>query len=324
MAGSEVSGEQFGLVADIGGTNARFALASLRSGELTEIRRWRVADHATMAAAAAAYLRAVGPDWRVSIGAIAVAGPTNRDEIQCTNCTWRFSISELRDQLGFDELHVINDFAANGWALPTLGKSELHSIGLPVADAGHEGTYAILGPGTGLGVGAVHLAADGRRTALETEGGHIDFAPLNDIEDALMARLRARYGRVSYERLICGRGLVNIYDALSDCGTDIAPEHVTASADPIAARAVEIFCEILGSFAGDVALMYGAWNGVYLAGGLLKPMLAQLRGGAFRRRFEDKGRFRELLSTVPTMLVDHASLGLVGASAALRGRLGRS
>jgi glucokinase len=317
--------EEFALVADIGGTNARFALAPLRSGGLVDIRRWRVASFATLSEAARAFIDEVGVGRNVRVGAIAVAAATNKDEIRCTNCDWRFSVAALRGELGFDELHVINDFAANSWALPEVGKSEIHAIAGEARNPAAEGTYAVLGPGTGLGVGAVHIDSDGHATVLETEGGHVDFAPCSEEEDRLVARLRSRYGRVSYERLICGKGLVNLYDALTDSGTEMVPEEITArmGSDPQAARAVAMFCEILGSFAGNAALMYGAWNGVYLAGGLLRPMLDTLRSGGFKQRFSDKGRFGPLLAEVPTMLIEHPSLGLLGAAASLRERLRR-
>ena len=311
----------YALVGDIGGTNARFALAPLVGApRLIAMRRWRVADFPTLAGAVAAYLDEAAPNIRTRVGAIAVAGPAVGDEVQVTNCHWRFSIADTQRELGFDRFHVINDFAANSWALPELEDAELIPIGASGRSKAHEGTYAVLGPGTGLGVGAVHRNGDGRMTVLESEGGHVAFAPSSDEEDMILRRLRRRHGRVSYERLLCGAGLVNIYDALADCGTAIEPSEVTArtASDPLAMRAVELFCEILGGFAGDVAMMVGAWNGIYLAGGVLGSMRQTLAGGGFRRCFENKGRFSSLLAKVPTMLVDQPALGLLGAAAALR------
>jgi len=313
------------LVGDIGGTHARFALAPLAGSlQLTALRKWRVADFPTLVKAAQAYLEEVAPNSAVRLGSIAVAGPAVDDRVQVTNCHWQFSIQETQHALGFEQLHIINDFAANSWALPGLEDVDLVSIGACRPDKGRGGLSVVLGPGTGLGVGAIHWGRDGRVTVFETEGGHISFAPTNEEEDRLLLRLRQRYGRVSYERLLCGAGLVNIYDALADCGTEIEPSEVTARAisDPRAARAVELFCEMLGSFAGDVALMYGAWNGVYLAGGVLGAMRQALAGGGFRRCFENKGRFSAMLAQVPTLLIDQPALGLMGAAAALRHQLG--
>ena len=181
---------------------------------------------------------------------------------------------------------------------------------------------AVVGPGTGLGVGAL-LIRDGRAIELQTEGGHQSFAPGTAEEDAVLARLRARFGRVSNERLVCGAGLLNLYSALCEIA-DRAPaattqEAVSAAAtdgtDPQAVRAVELFCELLGAIAGDLVFAFGAWDGVYLTGGLLAPMLPWIRQGGFRRRFEDKGRFSATLAKIPTVAIHHPNTGLLGAAA---------
>ncbi len=316
---------ELALVADIGGTNARFALAPLEGRGLIEERRWRVADYPTLADAARAFIEEVAPEAPPKVGVVAVAAPSNRDEVRMTNCKWQFSVSDTQRRLGFDHLQVINDFAANSWAVLDLADSEMQVIGDKVLGPDRIGVFAALGPGTGLGVGAVRRDADGTLAVIETEGGHIDFAPLSEEEDEVLVHLRSRFGRVSYERLLCGTGLVNIHDALTRKGTDITPEEITRRAgegDAEAAKTVQTFCEILGSFAGNVALMHGAWEGVFLSGCMLREMASTLASGVFRTRFDNKGRFSAMLAEIPTILVQQPSLGLLGSAAALRDRLG--
>jgi glucokinase len=319
---AEAGADELALVADIGGTNARFALTPVAGKpELLDRRSLLVADFPTFMDAAAAYLGAAPSASRVRRGVLAVAAPSKTQQVRLTNSHWRFSLAQARQALAFDELLLINDFAANSWALPELRGAQLQAIGSRRASA-TEGIFAVVGPGTGLGVGAVQRGPDGRSVVIESEGGHVDFAPVSEDEEKILRHLRSRFGRVSYERLLCGRGLVNIYQALVDAQAEPSPEEITsrAAADPGAARAVKVFCEVLGSFAGNVALMYGAWGGVYLAGGMLEPMADELASGGFRRRFHDKGRFSSDLAEVPTMLVREHSLGLIGAAAALRSR----
>ena len=312
------------LVADIGGTNARFALAPLAGpGAPVEPRNWLVADFPTLADAVAAYLDEAAAGVPVRAGMIAVAGPANRDEVKITNCSWQFSIEATRRALGFDRLSVINDFAANSWGMIGLGADQLTSRGGPAPGDPLAGVYAGGGPGTGLGVSAIH-AAGSEVTVFSSEGGHADFAPVSDEEVEILAWLRQRHHRVSYERLICGPGLRNIYHAIGGDTAVATPEEITArkATDPNAQRAIRIFCEVLGSFAGNAALMFGSWQGLFLAGGMLRPLRDELLAGGFRRRFEDKGRFGAELEKVPTLLVDEPALGLLGAATALRYRLG--
>jgi glucokinase len=320
----ETAGE-LALVADIGGTNARFALAPLHGKRsISELRKWRVADYPTLADAARAFIEETAPDNPPRVGMVAVAAPSNRDEVRMTNCKWQFSVSETKRLLGFDHLQVINDFAANSWAMLDLPDAELLQLGDRRLADKRVGTFAALGPGTGLGVGAVRRTADGELAVIETEGGHIDFAPVSEEEDKVLVHLRKRFGRVSYERLLCGTGLVNLYDAVTQKGLGITPEEITrraAEGDAETHRIVEMFCEILGSFAGNVALMHGAWDGVFLSGCMLREMADTLASGGFRQRFETKGRFSGMLAEIPTALVQQPSLGLLGSAAALRSRL---
>jgi glucokinase len=315
--------EELALVADIGGTNARFALASLDDpGKAIGEVRWQVEDFDSLADAARAYLKEKSPGGGIRFGMVAVASPANEDAIKLTNSAWQFSLEETRRALGFDALYAINDFAANSWAIAELGDRQFTALGGPKERPEGQGTFAVVGPGTGLGVGAI-LRGGGGTAVISSEGGHVDFAPVSDEEIELLAWLRTRYRRVSYERLLCGPGLLNIYHALGGSETVTTPEQVTgAKDDELAARAIRIFCEVLGSFAGNAALTFGAWGGVYVAGNLLQAMRDELLAGGFRARFDDKGRFGKELAKVPTLLVDEPALGLIGAAAALRHRIG--
>lgn len=314
------------LLADVGGTNVRFALADTASAQplLGEsIRRYQVADFATFADAALAYLADCGTHPRR--GVFGFAGQVRDGEVQVTNHAWSVSREQVRAQLGLDQLHIINDFAAMSMCVPLLGASDVRVIGLPsmpAPAAAKTKRFALIGPGTGLGVGAL-MIQDGRPSALETEGGHTSFAPRTEADIEILRRLTARFGRVSNERLLCGSGLTNLHDALADIhGIDIdtlPPEEITrraaANTDPACVRTLETFCELLGAVAGDFVLAFGAWDGVYLAGGLPPLILPWLQRGGFRRRFEDKGRFEETLARVPTVVILHPDAGLLGAAA---------
>lgn len=326
-----VTGSAICLVADIGGTNARFAIAHLRpvAGDfacdgLEDARNFLVRDFATPADALDEYLKDFPPDRRPRLAVLAVAGTVTGDEVLFTNNHWTFSISAMKAVLDVGMLQVINDFAAVAWALPSLVAADLQPIGIPVRhDRGVEGesVRVVLGPGTGLGLAAIKQLPEGF-TVLETEGGHVSFAPRNDDEMFLLSFLAKRYGRVSYERLLCGEGLVNIYDArCARAGIESAwrqPEQVSRAArdgDAAAAAATRDFCSIFGAFAGDAALMYGAWGGVYLAGGLLPHVFDATGGAIFRASFEDKGRFAPLLRNTPTIRILRGDVGNLGAAA---------
>ena len=312
------------LVADIGGTNARFALAApggtprLEPGSIEVLR---VADFPTPVAAAVHYLerKSARP-----LGAVlAIAGPTDGETAELTNHRWSFSAAALRQALGTDAVRLTNDFAAIARALPGLGPDDVRLLGPAFRAAAPDAdrTLAVLGPGTGLGVAAVTLR-DGMPTVLQTEGGHASFAPVDDEEIAILGHLAHRFGRVSWERLLSGPGLANIDAALrAIAGANalpLAPEAITARAaagsDPLAVRSVEVFCALLGAFAGDAALLYGAWDGVFIAGGIAPTLASELAAGRFRARFEAKGRFSARLATVPTALIVHPFPGLLGAA----------
>jgi glucokinase len=313
------------LVADVGGTHVRFALVDIASSDpliAASARRFRAADFASFGAAVRRYLEESGS--RPAALVIAAAGVVADGEVQLTNnVPWVISRKAIAAEFGFAEVALLNDFAAMALSVSLLQPRDLHAVGAPAPvafDARSRQTFAILGAGTGLGVGAL-IVRDGHAHALETEGGHASFAPGTAEEVEIYRRFSARFGRVSHERALCGSGLVNLYSALADIGgveaKFSAPEQITAAADadPLARRAVEIFCEQLGSVAGDLVLTFGAWDGLYVAGGLAPLLTRWIERGGFRRRFEDKGRLSPAVAHVPASIVQHGDPGLLGAAA---------
>jgi glucokinase len=309
------------LLADVGGTNVRFAIADVAASQplrADSVRRCRVAECATFAEAARTYLASM--QVRPRSGVFAVAGPVTGDEVRMTNHPWVLSRAALLGEFGFERLRIVNDFAAMSHCLLLLGEGDVETIG-PVGarriDMQARQTFAVIGPGTGLGVGGL-IVDSGRFVGLPAEGGHVGFAPSDEVEIEVLRRLFARFGRVSVERVLCGSGLVNLHLALHpDAGDGWTPERITsqATSDPACDATVERFCSMLGSVAGDFALAYGAWDGVWLAGGVTPKLLRRLQTGAFRERFEDKGRYRRVLEQVPTTAILHPDAGLLGAAA---------
>jgi glucokinase len=231
--------------------------------------------------------------------------------------------------LGLDSLRLINDFAAQALAVSLLGADDVVALGgvdwtPDPPHASGDRTYAVLGPGTGLGVGAL-LRRDDRLFALPSEGGHVSFAPGTPEEGAILTQLAAELGRVSIERIVSGMGLVNLHRALSlIAGEDpgpLRPRDVSeraAAGDPRCRRALDVFCAVFGAVAGDLVLTLGAWDGVFLTGGLVPRLLPELRRSGFRQRFEHKGRFAAAMARVPTLAVVHPHPGLLGAAAQAR------
>jgi glucokinase len=322
MSGSRV------LVADIGGTNARFALADPAApmpllGD--SIRGYAVEAFGSLAEAARHYLDATGA--KVASGIFAVAGRVDDGIVRMTNHPWVVARERVRQALDLDEVALVNDFVAQAMAVRLLGEDDVAAIGAPgrATPDGPSRTYAVLGPGTGLGIGAL-LVRDGRCFPLATEGGHASFAPGTPEEIAILERLSACYGRVSNERLVSGAGLVNLHRALSEiAGLDpgaLQPEDITARAaagDRRGLRAIDVFCAVFGAIAGDLVLTLGAWDGAYLSGGLVPLLLPALQHSGFRQRFEGKGRYAPAMARVPTLAVLHPQPGLLGAAALAAG-----
>ena len=309
---------------DIGGTHARFALAEVEAGtvvSLGEAVTMPTAEHASFQTAWQAFGDHLGHELPRAV-AIAVAGPVTGDVIKFTNNPWIIRPALIREKLNVDQWVLVNDFEAVGHAVAQASSEHfLHLCG-PDEDLPSTGTISIIGPGTGLGVAHI-WRGEGGYHVVATEGGHIDFAPLDSIEDAILARLRSRYRRVSAERIVSGPGLVDIYEVLAGIEGKPVLQHTDrelwgrgiSGEDPLAAAAVDRFCLSLGSIAGDVALAQGG-KGVVIAGGLGLRLRDTLVTSGFAERFRAKGRFEALMSTLPVKLITHPQPGLFGAAAA--------
>lgn len=320
---------ELALIADIGGTNARFALTDPAAAQpqLLQPQVLRNAEFGSLQHAAEHYLAGVSAKPRRA--AIAVASPVGTDEIRLTNRAWSFSRSELQHALQLDELRVLNDFGAIAWAVPELAADERVTLHGP-AGAPLAGPISVLGPGTGLGVALLVGARGQGWQVIETEGGHASFAPVGDEEHDIARWIATRYGRTSTERLLSGNGLSHIDAVLRGVPAQPAtgqrlplrePEAIVAAAleghDVHARRALARFCAVLGSVAGDIALVHGA-RAVMIAGGIVPRFVPFLRSSAFRERFLDKGRFAAYLESVAIHVVTHPQPGLLGAAVALR------
>lgn len=320
------------LVADIGGTNARFALAhrSDRGIEIAPPTVYRTAGHGSFDDALQLFLQAAGRP-ELSGAAACAAGPVEGDvrsaRIGLTNCPWEVSAVAFARATGVAVPILVNDFAALALAVPALGPHDLHAIGplrapLPGAPAG------LLGAGTGLGMSAI-VFGDGVEIPLAGEGGHADLAANSAREAEVIEHLRARHGHVSIERVLSGPGLVALYDTLcslaGSAAGEIAPPEIATRAhrrdDDIAAETVQLFCGFLGAVAGNLALTLGARGGIYIGGGIVPGWLARYPGlfdeTLFRTRFEAKGRMAHWLAGVPVFVIrreDAALLGLARAA----------
>lgn len=308
---------------DIGGTHARFALASVADGKVSlgEPVTLKTAEHASFETAWQHFGRVCdAPLPRAA--AIAIAGPVTGDAIRFTNNPWVIRPADLPGRLGVDRLTLLNDFAAVAHAVARADDDHFVPLCGPDVALPAHGTISVVGPGTGLGVAHLWRDAGGYRVQA-TEGGHIAFAPLDAIEDAILARLRTQHRRVSVERVVAGPGIVAIHAALAAIEGRAIPAMDdrtlwalgTSGEDSLAAAAVERFCLSLGSVAGDIALAQGA-AGVVIAGGLGLRLRDTLLNSGFADRFADKGRFAGLMAALPVKLITHPQPGLFGAAAA--------
>jgi glucokinase len=309
------------LVADVGGTNARFGWVEDPAAGVQHVQQLAVADHAGPAQAAAAYLAGLRVAQAPRRAALAVATALDGDRVAFTNSPWSFSRQQLQADMGLQELRVLNDFEALALSLPRLGVQQIRPHG-PAPRA--QGTLAVIGPGTGLGVAGVVQTAAGWQ-ALAGEGGHATLAPTDDFQAALLQQVRRTFEHVSAERLLSGIGLPTLHQAVAEVtgrpvGARSAQEIVEAAvagSDAVCVQAIEAFCALLGSFAGNVALTLGARGGVYIGGGIV-PRLGELFfASRFRASFEAKGRFRSYLQAIPTALITDTQVALTGAAAAL-------
>jgi len=304
------------LIADIGATNARFAL--LEGTEPTVSETYAVADYASPIEAARHFLSGPAAGHTPKRALIAAAGPVEHGRLAMTNAAWIIDPERISKALAMTDVAVLNDFEALAWALPVLRPEHLVTLGAP--RAADRGTMAVLGPGSGFGLAAMAFAGD-TEVALVTEGGHATLSSENRREDAIIMALRQQFHHVSVERVLSGSGLMQLYHAIARVDDETVPErdsseivaHALADDCKVSREALELFCAFLGSVAGNVALTLGARGGVFIAGGIAPRFTDFLRSSAFRERFEAKGRMSSYLARIPTAVIVHplpAFLGL--------------
>lgn len=310
------------LVADIGGTNARFALARRTGGSfaLERQQRMRAADYARLGDAVEAYLEASGRAGEIASACFGVAGPIGAGEVRLTNSPWRFDPTALAARLGLKRIDVVNDFAAIARGAPLAPEADLVTVakGTPNPAA----PTVVLGPGTGLGVGLLVPGPCGP-IVVSTEGGHAAFAPRDDRERLVAEFLARTHGYVSWERVLSGGGLSDIYAVLAEAENvapvRLEPKAITdaalAKSDPVASAAVETFCGALGGFASDAVVLTGARGGVFLGGGILPRIVELLIASEFTARFRSKGLMSPYVADVPVKLILSDAAALLGAAA---------
>jgi glucokinase len=303
------------LLGDIGATNARFALLS--NGVLGPISNFSVANFPRFTDVMGAFLDGACRSVTGHEAVLAIAGPVSAGRCVLTNCSWTIDQHELGRAFGFAKVRLCNDFEAVAWSLPHLTTTDLFRVGdgepLPGAP------MAVLGPGTGLGVACLLPASDDP-AVIASEGGHATMAAASPREDAIIDYLRRQFGHVSAERVVSGSGLENLYRAVVgldgvDAPRRSAPEITKAGLDgtcPISRVALEMFCGMLGTIAGNVALTFGARGGVYIAGGIAPRITDFIARSEFRARFESKGRLRTYLQSIPTGIIIHPAATFVG------------
>jgi glucokinase len=313
------------MIADIGGTNARFAL--LDGMERHDEIVLACADYPDLVSAAEEYLRQVGATGglRPSEAALAIAGPITGDIVRMTNHVWEFSAAHTRQQLNLKRLIVLNDFTALAMAVRHLSGADLEQVG--GGKAVPNSPIAVLGPGTGLGVSG--LIPTGQPIGqywipLQGEGGHVTLAVMNEREVAVLKQLQQRFSHVSAERVLSGPGLVSLYDAL--CGVEdvmpeiLTPPEITQRAQDgsckLCSEAVSMFCALLGTMASNLVLTLGALGGVYIGGGIAPGLGRLFTSSRFRDRFEDKGRFTDYVARVPTYVIRAELPALLGLASA--------
>lgn len=331
--GEAAAGSHPRLVADIGGSNARFGWIGAPGARASHVQKLAVPDHACPASAVRAYLdrlsRSLGPAYRPPRhAALAVATPVVADEIRFTNSHWSFSRRQLQMDLELRSLQVLNDFEALALSLPHLGPEQLRAHGaLPQA----RGMLAVVGPGTGLGVAGLVQTRSGWQ-ALPGEGGHATLAAGDDFEAEVLRAARRHHAHVSAERLLSGIGLPTLHRAVADvlgqpAAAPLAAEQVVErgrdGGDAVCARSLDTFCALLGSFAGNVALTLGTRGGIFIGGGIVPRIADRFFASTFRTRFESKGRMTPYLQAIPTALITDTLVALTGAAAGIEQAVGR-
>jgi glucokinase len=312
-----------GLVGDIGGTNARFAVAERTDGKtrLVNFKSLPCADYPDVYACLDAYFAQTGEARTFDYACVAVAGPVKAGRIKLTNLAWEVAEDRLAQTTGARKAWLINDYAALAFSLPHLTHEDTRTIGR-VAE-GFGDVRAVMGAGTGFGA-SVLIGGPYGAYCLSTESGHISFAPVNDYEVEIHRYLRERYGRVTVEMLLSGPGLVNLYHAIKhirgEVALDLTPPQITQLDGPDAQgcrHTVEAFLDILASTCGDLALAQGATAGMFIAGGIPPRLVQHIDDARFRGRMEAKAPMAGLVAAIPSRLIMHPSAALMGAAHAL-------
>lgn len=304
------------LVADIGGTNARFAILDEVSHRYRDAKTLAGKDHKSIFDAIDAYLAEL--HCKIDALCFAVAGPVQNGAMRFLNNDWSASTEELKSHYHLDDAVLINDFVANAYSLAELDDDDVTEIGdaHPLRNPS-DATYVVIGPGSGLGIAGLNISQN-RLTPIASEGGHAGFAPNTPLQIALLDHLQKSIGRVSNERLVSGPGIENIYSALSDIHNFdnqqlSAAQIATNPDDPLCAETMQVFFEILGQVAGDAALSFCAYEGIFVAGGIAQRYPELLKQSRFREGFENKGRHQSLMQKIPSWLIMNSNPGLIGA-----------
>ena len=312
------------LLGDIGATNARYAWQAHASAQPTEIASYPCRQHESLLMSIEHYLQSNHKPRPKTVG-IGIATQIPGDWVQMVNHDWAFSIAAMKQALDVKHLVLVNDFTALALSLPTLSETDLYPIGTGTAVV--QAPMAVIGPGTGLGVsGLLPNCSHGRWLPISGEGGHVTLSADNPLEQAVIERLKQRYGHASAERALSGPGLVALYEAVCDVHGQAAQAlsaasvmaHAQAATQSSCSLALGLFFAFLGSTAGNLALTLGATGGVFVGGGIVPRALAELERSTFRERFISKGRYRDYLNSIPTRVIQaKVSPALIGASIAL-------
>ena len=314
------------LVADIGGTNARFALLGRDATAVSNTITLQCAEFASFELALRHYLHEVGITHMETL-CLAVAGPVVDESVNFTNNAWTISARDLAERFSGARIKLLNDFEAVAYALPQLESNHLSGVGANLPELKDRGNFRLcaIGPGTGLGCAGL-LSQQGTQSVIVSEAGQTGFAPQTPVQLAVLDVLGSRFGRISNERLLSGPGIENIHWALTKIEgepaqpllAEMSAENIFTLADEqknrLAIESVDLFFEVLGQVAGDIALSLYAIDGLYIAGGIARRYPQALTNSKFRAGFESKGKYRNLMERIPTHLITHENPGLLGAA----------
>ncbi len=323
------------LIADIGGTNIRLAQATAKPGmairdiDINDIETYQCQEFSSLADVVAHYIDVKELSNSVINACFAIACPVDNDLISMTNLPWQFSQKELKQALQLNSLSFINDYTAIAMAIPLLSEQQKVKIGGGKSISGKP--ISVCGPGTGLGVAnlvPLNVSGNAQWHCISGEGGHIDFAPVNEIEQQVMNFIQGIKKRVSYEQILSGYGLEQIYQALlfinqskeiTTMNDKLTAKNITTKAlngtCGVCEQTLTLFCDVLGSFAGNLALIMNSQGGVYIAGGIVPRFIDYLKMSDFRTRFETKGRLSSITEQAPTYVITEQQPGLLGAAA---------